>query len=194
MQIDLNTSSPLMQYKILSNALTPRPIAWISTTSPQGVINLAPFSFFGPISSDPIILSVCLTPKSDGTPKDTLKNILETKKATICMCDEKNLKALHQTSAELEYEKSEAIAFQIELALIEANYPPIAQGSLLAFMCELYDVLEISQSSKTILLEAKKCFIDDTIYRPDLNFTLKNIGRNGKYYQPASTLLDPKSL
>lgn len=194
MKIDFTNSSPLTKYKILSNSITPRPIAWVSTMDENGVINLAPFSFFAPISSDPIVFSICIMPKSDGSPKDTLKNIIKTKKAAICMCDEKNLKSLNQTSAELEYGVSEAIKFQIELEVAESSYPPIIKGSPLAFMCNLYEILKIGENSKPILLEASKCFIDDKIYRQDLNFTLKNVGRVGKYYQLPSSLIDSKSL
>ncbi|PAF42486.1 flavin reductase family protein [Helicobacter sp. 11S02596-1] len=194
MQIDFKHASPLTKYKILSNTITPRPIAWISTTDENGIINLAPFSFFAPISPNPVVFSVCITPKSDGSMKDTLKNILATKKATICMCDEKNLKSLNQSATELEYGVSEALRFNIALEVIENGYPPIIKGSLVAFMCELYDVLAISQDSKPVLLEASRCFIDDKIYQEDLKFILKNVGRVGKYYQLPSEWVDPKNL
>ncbi|PAF50811.1 flavin reductase family protein [Helicobacter sp. 13S00477-4] len=194
MQIDFNQSSPLVKYKILSNSITPRPIAWTVTTSKNGVVNLAPFSFFAPISSDPIVFSLCLTPKSDGRPKDTLKNITDTEKAMICMCEEKNLKFMNQSATELEYDTSEATKFQIELEIINSNYPPIIKGTNIAFMCKLYDLPSIGKNSQTIFLEASNCFIDDKIYRQDLNFTLQNIGRVGKYYQLSSNLIDPKSL
>ncbi|MDO7253919.1 flavin reductase family protein [Helicobacter cappadocius] len=194
MQIDFASSSPLMKYKILSNSITPRPIAWISTISENGVLNLAPFSFFGVLSADPVIFSVCISPKSDGNIKDTLKNILQNKKATIAMIEQKNLKSMHQSSQELPYEISEAVKFNIQMEIIHSNYPPIPKETNVAFMCEFYDSLDIGKNSQSILLQAKECFIDDKIYTQDLHFTLQNIGRVGNCYQISSQLVQSKDL
>ncbi|PAF41328.1 flavin reductase [Helicobacter sp. 11S03491-1] len=194
MIVDFDQTSPLIKYKILANCITPRPIAWVSTIDQNGVVNLAPFSFFCPISSDPVVFSICFTPKSDGSPKDTFKNITETKKATICMCNQKNLKSLQDSAGELEYGISEAVKFNIDLEIIQNDYPPIIKNSQASFMCEFYDILEIGKNSKTILLESTKCFIDNKIYTQDLRFTLQNVGRVGKYYQLPGSLIDPKNL
>ncbi|MBA4244573.1 MAG: flavin reductase family protein, partial [Pseudomonas sp.] len=53
MQLDFATLSPLEAYRWLAASITPRPIAWVSTRSPSGVANLAPFSFFQVISDSP---------------------------------------------------------------------------------------------------------------------------------------------
>lgn len=183
MNIDLEKSTPLLKYKILSNTITPRPIAWISTISEGGVDNLAPFSFFGVVSPDPVVFSICFTPKSDSSPKDTLRNILETKKATLCLCTSRHIDNLKNTSSELVYGVSEASNFGIELEIVQNGYPPMVSGVECAFLCDFCDSFYMGKNSQAILLEAKSCFIDEKIYMPNINFVLQNIGRVGKFFQ-----------
>lgn len=182
MILDLPSSTPLQRYKILSNTITPRPIAWVSTIFESGLTNLAPFSFFSPISVNPPIFSLCIMQKSDGSQKDTYKNIITSRKATISLCDLAHAQALQDTSAELPYNVSEANEFDIEMCVLESGFPPVPKGIKAAFMCELYDVLEISED-KSVLLEAKAFYIDDDMYREDLNFLPSFIGRVGRYFK-----------
>ena len=56
MQIDPALHSSRDNYKLLTNLVVPRPIAWVTSQSESGVINLAPFSFFNAVSADPIYL------------------------------------------------------------------------------------------------------------------------------------------
>ncbi len=64
------------RYKLLIGAIVPRPIALVSTVGPDGIANLAPFSFFAGVSSEPMSLLFCPANKSDGSIKDTLRNCL----------------------------------------------------------------------------------------------------------------------
>ncbi|AFI04780.1 flavin reductase family protein [Helicobacter cetorum] len=194
MLIDFNQASFLQKHKILSHSITPRPIAWVSTLSKNNINNLAPFSFFAPICSEPALLSLYLTPKSDGSMKDTLKNILDTKKATICLCDERHLSALQSSSSELEYDESESEKFHIEMQSILKDYPPIVKGVSVAFFCEFYSFLDIHQDSKPFFLEVKHSYIDKTLYEEDLNFTFRGVGRVGKSYQVSGILKSTKNL
>ncbi|TLD96571.1 flavin reductase family protein [Helicobacter jaachi] len=182
MILDVSTSTPLQNYKILSNTITPRPIAWISSVFPNGLVNLAPFSFFAPLCVNPPIFSVCMMQKSDGSQKDSFKNILQTRKASISMCELSHLQALQDSSAELAYNVSEANAFDIPLEVLETSYPPVPQGIKVAFLCDLYDVLELGEA-KSVLLEARFFYIADSIYAKDLNFLPHFVGRVGRIYK-----------
>lgn len=84
MEIDPAALDQRDRYKLLIGAIVPRPIAFVSTLSREGRLNLAPFSFFAGVSSEPMSLLFCPANKPDplGTPKDTLRNILETADAT----------------------------------------------------------------------------------------------------------------
>lgn len=85
MILDYKELEDLNRYKVMSDTVVPRPIAWI-VTEDGGVINAAPFSYFIPISSNPATLIVSIGQKESGIPKDTLANILKTKKDYHMFC------------------------------------------------------------------------------------------------------------
>ncbi|PAF48610.1 hypothetical protein BKH43_07795 [Helicobacter sp. 13S00401-1] len=179
---DLQSASKLSSYKLLSNTVVPRPIAWVSTVSKNGVVNLAPFSFFAPICSSPVIFSLALTMKSSGEEKDTLKNLKDTKLASISLPSFKNAKFMELTSTELDFDKSEASEFGIELFSPLSTFPPIAKSIDVAYFCTLEDILSFSAGSFSVFLRAKEAYIRDEIFNDNLKFDLDSIGRVGKGY------------
>lgn len=76
MDIDPGVLDQKDRYKLLIGCIVPRPIAFVSSVSPDGRLNLAPFSFFAGVSSAPMSLLFCPANKPDGTEKDTLRNVL----------------------------------------------------------------------------------------------------------------------
>ena len=70
-------------YHLMNSIVQPRPIAWISSISSGGVVNLAPFSYFNICSMNPPIISNSIFFNRDGSEKDTLKNIKTTKKYVV---------------------------------------------------------------------------------------------------------------
>ncbi|WP_460274211.1 flavin reductase family protein [Celeribacter sp. ULVN23_4] len=86
-EFDLSALASTDAYKILSGTVLPRPIALITTRSPEGIANAAPFSFFGILSHDPATVAVGIEPRPDGTRKDTARNILETGAFTLHIPD-----------------------------------------------------------------------------------------------------------
>lgn len=74
MEIDVASISRAERYKLLIGGIVPRPIAFVSTVSPDGRMNLAPFSFFTAVGSDPMMLMFCPANKEDGSEKDSLRN------------------------------------------------------------------------------------------------------------------------
>lgn len=74
MPIDPDRLAPEDRYKLLIGGIVPRPIAWVSTASAQGRHNLAPFSFFAGVGSNPMTLLFCPANKPDGSEKDSLRN------------------------------------------------------------------------------------------------------------------------
>ncbi len=194
MYVVLDEISPLQRYSIINQAIAPRVVAWISSVSQKGVINLAPYDFFAPLSSDPVIFALSFFPKSNGSLKDTLKNIMGEKKASICMCDLALLEKMHKTSQELESEVSESDIFDIPMEVKAQNYPPIPKGVKVAFMCDLYDCFELGRSNKVALLQARECFIEDGILDSHLNIDVHHIARAGKSYQISDRTLPLQEL
>ena len=78
MEFDFEVLAASDRYKLLTSTIVPRPIAWVTTVSKNGVRNAAPFSFFNAMSNDPALLAIGIMNKADGTPKDTARNILAT--------------------------------------------------------------------------------------------------------------------
>src|SRR3712207_2143745 len=72
---DLTALSAADRYKLVTNVVVPRPIAWVSTLGADGHVNLAPYSFFGLMGSDPAVVAFGPGDRADGTPKDTALNI-----------------------------------------------------------------------------------------------------------------------
>ena len=100
---------------MLYEVITPRPIAWISTEG-EGGVNLAPFSYFIPVSSHPPCIMVSIGPNEEGGLKDTAKNILLSGKATISLADDAKAGLIDATADALPYGENEAEKFAIAMA------------------------------------------------------------------------------
>ena len=87
MEFDLTTLEPEDRYRLLTNFVGPRPIALVTTRSPEGQDNGAPMSFFNVFSHDPAILALGIQPRLDGRDKDTMANIRSTGEFTVNMVD-----------------------------------------------------------------------------------------------------------
>jgi flavin reductase (DIM6/NTAB) family NADH-FMN oxidoreductase RutF len=93
-------------YKLLIGSIIPRPVAVVSTQSPDGIVNIAPFSFFNIVSSEPVILSLAIQRK-EGELKDTARNLLATKEAVLHILDQTNDQEANKTAALLPADQSE---------------------------------------------------------------------------------------
>ena len=111
MDLELARLPALERYQLLIGLVIPRPIAWISTFSENGVANCAPFSFFNVISEDPPLCIISFNWRSDGEVKHTLKNIRRTGEFVVNLADEGTANAMHLTGTELPEAESEFSTF-----------------------------------------------------------------------------------
>lgn len=162
----------------MAGTVIPRPIAWI-VTEDEGVLNAAPFSYFIPISSNPALLIVAIGKKDDGTPKDSLANILKTKKATICFANKENVEYVQKCATPLGKEVSEIEKFEIEVKNVMEGFPPMIASSQSALFCEYYDTYKIPGDTTPVVLELKYQFIEDDRINERNHINLENIGRCG---------------
>jgi len=100
MQIDPALHSYADNYKVLTNVIVPRPIAWVTSLNQTGIINLAPFSFFNAVGSDPLYLVVSIGFRDDGAPKDTAKNIEVSGEFVVNLVTEDLLSAMNVSAAD----------------------------------------------------------------------------------------------
>src|SRR6516164_8491255 len=94
-------------YPILASLVTPRPIALVTTLSPDGKVNAAPFSFFNLIGAKPPICAFAPGDRDDGTPKDTARNIRATHEFVVNLVDESIADKMNLCAASLPYGESE---------------------------------------------------------------------------------------
>lgn len=90
-------------YHLMTSLVVPRPIAWVSTISPSGQTNLAPFSYFQAISSEPpiLMLSIGTTKSRRAERKDTLANIEQTGVFVINLVPEQLAEVMNRSALEL---------------------------------------------------------------------------------------------
>src|ERR1700751_5434683 len=97
------TPSELSQrerYKVLTSFVLPRPIAWVTTLGPTGVVNAAPFSFFNVFCENPPICMFAVNQRPDGRVKDTLVNIQRTNEFVVNIAAEPLARAMHDSSGD----------------------------------------------------------------------------------------------
>jgi len=196
MVINYNDQEMTQKYQLMAQTIIPRPIAWIVTQN-NGITNIAPFSYFMGLSSQPPTMVVSIGHKSDGTPKDTLKNIRETKKCTICMVTQELMEKMHFSSKELDALESEAKQFNIQTDQILDDFPPIIKNTPSAFFCHLHQEINL-EGSKTIplIVEIKNQFIDDKIVVDKEKFIIdyQPLARVGKSYALLGETITPPAL
>lgn len=186
MEIDFETLAPDDRYKILTSTIVPRPIAWITTISKNGVRNAAPFSFFNAMSKTPPIIAVGIQANADGSIKDSARNILETEEFVVNLVPRSLTEAMNLTSVDAPSEVDELSLTNIEtLASIKVRPERIA-ASPVAFECRLHTPIEVAKSQLIVLgeivhahvadafvLDAEKYYIDT----PTLNLVGRLHGR-----------------
>jgi len=147
-------------YRLLSTAVTPRPIGWISTTSPGGVDNLAPYSFFNVVAIDPPV--VMFAPVGSTDLKDTPRNVRETEQFVMNVVTRDLVEQMNATSATLPPGESEFDRVDIERATSVVVDPPRVAAANVAFECELYEWIEVGRSV-LILGEVVHTHVDESV-------------------------------
>ena len=140
-------------YKIIAGSVLPRPIGLISTATPGGRYNLAPFSFFNALSSDPPYVAVSIsTHIPDGRPKDTLRNILDTGEFVANLVSEDIVKAQDACAHDFPPEVDEFEVSGLTPAPSVRVRPPAVLESRVNLECRLFQAIPLPKSSYTLVL------------------------------------------
>ncbi len=152
-------------YRLLSGAVVPRPIAWVSSRSADGVDNLAPYSFFNVAAVDPPVLM--FSPNGIGEDrKDTAENAVETGEFVVNVVTVDLAEAMNATSATLPPGEDEFEHAGLERAeAVRVDAPRVADAKV-AFECRLYDAIEVGTSTM-ILGEVVYAHVADDVATPD---------------------------
>lgn len=138
-------------YKLLTGMVVPRPIAWITTLSASGSVNLAPFSAFTFVSPKPPMLAVSIGHKA-GVYKDTAQNILRTEDYVIHIADQPLIEAVHGSAVEYPPDVSEAEVLGLEMVPSVKVAPPRIKAAPLALECRLRHVMEFGETRSRLLV------------------------------------------
>ncbi|WP_286232679.1 flavin reductase family protein [Thalassotalea sediminis] len=168
MILNFSEYSASQRYHLMTQTIIPRPIAWALTASHLGtekqILNLAPFSYFTAISSDPALLMLSVGKKPTSETKDTLTNVLENKKMVIHIANQDQADLVTQTAATLPHDESElSMIAQNELNTVPFEHfclPRLSQCDI-AYGCELYEVKEIGNAPQTLIfVEVKTLYVN----------------------------------
>lgn len=154
MSIDLTALSPSIRYKLLTAIVLPRPIAWVTTISLNGVVNAAPFSFFNLFGQDPPLVVLGLENHANGQLKDTTRNIRETGEFVINMVSADLVDPMVRSAAPTGPEVSEPAALGLELTPSTKVRPPRLAAAPAAIECRRTVGLSFSAEREILIAEA----------------------------------------
>jgi flavin reductase (DIM6/NTAB) family NADH-FMN oxidoreductase RutF len=164
MQIDPTTLDRVAAYRLLTAVLVPRPIAWIGSVSVDGLDNLAPFSYFMGVSSEPPMVAVSVAHGRGGARKHTARNLLTTGEFTVSMPEERDLDALHATSAA--HAESEFDAVAVPRAASTRIAAPWVASARVAFECRVVHHVPFAQVD-LFVGQIVQFHLDDALWGPD---------------------------
>ncbi|WML48889.1 flavin reductase family protein [Neobacillus sp. PS3-34] len=167
LSIDPSKNTERENYKFLIGSIIPRPIAFVTTISKDGVLNGAPFSYFNIVSSNPPMISLAIQ-RSEGRQKDTARNIIESKEFVVHIVDEQNVEKVNKTAANLPPDQSEIeLANLTPVESLKISVPGVKEAKV-RMECSLEHSLELggldSPGCDFIIGKVLQFHIDDEIY------------------------------
>jgi flavin reductase (DIM6/NTAB) family NADH-FMN oxidoreductase RutF len=166
MDFELAKLPAVERYKLLIGLVIPRPIAWVSTLSENGVANCAPFSFFNVISEEPPLCILSFNWRSDGELKHTLKNIRRTGEFVVNLADEGTASAMHLTATEIPEAESEFAKFGLTPVPAKlVKHPRIGEAAA-SFECRLERRIQFGPEREMVVGEILLVHARDGIIDP----------------------------
>ncbi len=179
------------RHQLIIGAVSPRPIALVSTQDGNGIDNLAPYSFFNAISSSPPILIFSVSKPQPGQKecKDTLTNIRETKECVINIIDYKMARQMSLCSVGFDHSVSEFEKSGFKRLDSEFVKAKRVKGSPVQFECTVRDILVFGSNpgaANLVICDVVKIHVDESVHMKDKlridNRALESVGRMGRSY------------
>lgn len=151
-------------YKLLTGAVVPRPIAWVSSRSRDGVMNLAPFSFFNVASRQPPMLAISIGPRTDGEDfaKDTLTNIRECQEFVVNMVSVTLANAMHESAINHPPDVDEFERAGVSPAPCEVITTPRVAEARISMECTLEHMLKLG-TDHLVIGQMHRYHVDDEL-------------------------------
>ncbi|MCD8486557.1 MAG: flavin reductase family protein [Desertifilum sp.] len=157
-------------YHLLTSIVAPRPIAWISTISAEGIPNLAPYSFYNAVAGFPPTLMFSVSyRRKEPKEKDTLRNVQETGEFVCHVVNEAMADAMLQTSLDFAYGVSEfKMAGLPSVASVDVRPPRLAEAPV-AMECQVTQIVPVEGATNVMVLgRVLRFHIRADLYRPEL--------------------------
>lgn len=168
MNIDYSEHQPASIYHLMTQTIIPRPIAWVLTEHPDAGVNLAPFSYFTPISSSPPLVLFSVGQKHPGEDKDTVTNLKLGSSMVIHIAQASQAEAVTKTAATLALNESEIAHAELSLVPFEGTQLQRVEGAPVAMACELFELKTVGNAPQTLVIaEIKHVYVDDNLISHD---------------------------
>ncbi|OAE96298.1 flavin oxidoreductase [Bradyrhizobium centrolobii] len=158
--------TPRERYKVLTSFVLPRPIAWVTSLGPTGVVNAAPFSFFNAFCEDPPLCMFAVNRRPDGREKDTLTNIQATGEFVVNIADEALARAMHESSGDFPPEIGEPGHLGLRLAPSKTIAVPRLADTPWAMECKIWKTIDVNGDRQLIMGEGIHFYIRDELWDP----------------------------
>ncbi len=167
MILDFSKLEPKRIYAAMIQCIVPRPIAWVLSDNGNQTCNLAPFSYFSGVSSQPPLLSLAVGKKRDSSKKDTWVNIQERRHFVVHLAQSRQAVQVSATAASLPFGQSELDANRLAAAT-EPGWPlPRLEQAPIAMLCRRHQIIEVGETPQALILgRIERVYLDDAIIVP----------------------------
>jgi flavin reductase (DIM6/NTAB) family NADH-FMN oxidoreductase RutF len=156
--------SPRDCYKVLTSFVLPRPIAWVTTLSANGVVNAAPFSFFNVFCEDPPLCMFAANLRPDGRIKDTVANIERLGEFVVNVADEQLARAMHECSGDFPPDVGEPNYLGLKVAASTRISVPRLADTPWAMECKTWKTIDVNSDRLLIMGEGINFYIRDELW------------------------------
>ncbi|TMP40956.1 flavin reductase family protein [Pseudoalteromonas citrea] len=168
MILDFESLSANRVYHTLTQTVVPRPVAWVLSKNKKGTLNLAPFSYFTAVSSDPALLMYAVGVKPCGEYKDSALNVEATEEVVIHIADSRLADEVTLSAATLPNDQSELDSLDLTLTDFSGSALPRVAQCKVAFACKIHKVVEMGElPMKLMFVQVTHAYIDDDIVEMD---------------------------
>ncbi len=174
MYINFGQMKPQEIYITMTQTVIPRPIAWILSENSDQSLNLAPYSYFNAVCSDPPLIMISAGVKPDGAVKDTRDNIRDRKDFVVHISSLEQIDEMNASSANLAPGVSEVEALGLQTSAFEGSRLPRLTCAKVAFACSVYDIHYLGNGPQSLILgEVHGVFVDDSVIGEDAKGRMK---------------------
>ena len=178
MQFDMRALPKAGRYKILGSCVTPRPIAWVTSLSAEGVPNAAPYSFFNVLGDEPPTIALGLLAHSEPRLKDTAANIRATGEFVVNLVDEAHARAMNITCVDAPPDVNEIVHAGLDAAPSVVVAPPRIATAPVSFECRVLHAIETGPYQVAVIAEVLYAHIRDEFIEDIDRLYIDTLGMN----------------